>query len=92
MSYFMAPNQSGLGASIFHDQWAGGWLGNVRHTLYQLGAFGSVLQVGGKRVLAGRILDRDGSLVDSGRGLVLCGVRHVDCVVSERYIALICGM
>lgn len=72
----------------FCNEWADGWLGIARHTLYQLGAFGSVLKVGGKRVLAGRVLDRrDGSLVDNG-GLVLCGIRHGDCVVSKRCIVL----
>jgi hypothetical protein len=59
-------------------------LGIMRLTLYQLGPFGSVLEVGGKRVLAGRVLHRrDGSLVDNG-GLGLCGVRHGGGMVSKR--------
>lgn len=56
----------------------------MRRTLDQLGAFGPVLEVGGKRVLASRVPDRsDGRLVDDG-SLVLCGVRHGDGVVSKR--------
>jgi hypothetical protein len=67
----------------------------MRHTLYQLGAFGSVLEVGSKRVLAGRIPDRrDGTLVDNGGlgGLVLCGVRHGDGVVLKCCCCADCGM
>lgn len=64
----------------------------MRRTLYQLGAFGSVLEVGGKRVLAGRVPDRgDGSLVNDG-GLVLCSVRHGDGVVSKCKYCADCGM
>lgn len=51
-----------------------------RRTLYKLGAFGSVLKVVGKRVLAGGIgLDgRDGRLVDrEGLGF-FCDVCHGD--------------